>query len=211
MIRHVLKRPLLSTAALAAVVAASGAGYGAATSSAQPGVERAAFALDAAQVRALQQEATTEKAEEEFLSRAADVAQADRAAARAAQEAAAAEAEARVAAERQAAAEQASRAAARDPRSAARAMLADFGWSEGQFSCLDVLWERESNWDHTADNPSSSAYGIPQALPGSKMASAGEDWRTNPVTQIRWGLGYIADIYGSPCAALDHSDAHGWY
>ena len=62
-----------------------------------------------------------------------------------------------------------------------------------------------------ADNPSSSAYGIPQALPGSKMASAGSDWESNPATQIEWGLGYIADIYGTPCGAWDHSQSNGWY
>jgi len=62
-----------------------------------------------------------------------------------------------------------------------------------------------------ADNPTSSAYGIPQALPGAKMASAGADWATNPETQIRWGLGYIRDSYGSPCGANDFKLGHGWY
>jgi hypothetical protein len=98
-----------------------------------------------------------------------------------------------------------------DPRTVARALLAEFGFSESQFGCLDSLWERESKWNVYADNPSSSAYGIPQALPGSKMASAGADWRTNPVTQIRWGLGYIEDRYGSPCGAWAHSQRNGWY
>jgi hypothetical protein len=98
-----------------------------------------------------------------------------------------------------------------DPRTIARALLAEFGFSESQFGCLDSLWERESHWNVYADNPSSSAYGIPQALPGSKMSSAGADWATNPVTQIRWGLGYIEDRYGSPCGAWGHSQSHGWY
>jgi hypothetical protein len=98
-----------------------------------------------------------------------------------------------------------------DPRSIAQAMLSDHGWSQDQFSCLDSLWVKESNWDPNAANPTSSAYGIPQALPGSKMASAGADWETNPATQIEWGLGYIADRYGSPCAAWGHSQANGWY
>jgi hypothetical protein len=97
-----------------------------------------------------------------------------------------------------------------DPRSTARQLLAARGWS-GQFGCLDALWQRESNWNHRATNPSSGAYGIPQALPAGKMASAGADWRTNPATQIRWGLGYIAERYGSPCAAWGHSQSHGWY
>ena len=70
---------------------------------------------------------------------------------------------------------------------------------------------RESRWDYRAMNPSSGAYGIPQSLPGSKMASAGSDWRTNPVTQIRWGLGYIAVRYGTPCGAWAHSESVGWY
>jgi hypothetical protein len=95
------------------------------------------------------------------------------------------------------------------PRAIARAMLADRGWSS-QWGCLDSLWSRESGWRVYASNPS-GAYGIPQALPGSKMASAGSDWRTNPATQIRWGLGYIASSYGGPCAAWHHSQSHNWY
>ncbi|MUL39758.1 lytic transglycosylase domain-containing protein [Streptomonospora sp. PA3] len=98
-----------------------------------------------------------------------------------------------------------------DPKAIARSMLADYGWSADQFSCLEPLWEKESGWDHTAQNPSSGAYGIPQALPGSKMATAGSDWQTNPATQIEWGLGYIEDRYGSPCEAWSHSQANGWY
>lgn len=98
-----------------------------------------------------------------------------------------------------------------EPRDIARALMGDFGFSQDQFGCLDSLWVRESNWNVFADNPTSSAYGIPQSLPGSKMASAGSDWATNPVTQITWGLGYIRDRYGSPCAAWGHSEATGWY
>jgi hypothetical protein len=98
-----------------------------------------------------------------------------------------------------------------DPRDIARALLAEFGFGPEQFGCLDSLYSRESGWRVDADNPSSSAYGIPQALPGSKMASAGADWATNPVTQIRWGLGYIEDRYGSPCGAWAHSQSTGWY
>ena len=98
-----------------------------------------------------------------------------------------------------------------DPRDIARALLPEFGFSSDQFGCLDSLYMRESGWNATADNPTSSAYGIPQALPGSKMSSAGADWATNPVTQIRWGLGYIQDRYGSPCSAWGHSQSVGWY
>jgi hypothetical protein len=105
----------------------------------------------------------------------------------------------------------ASRSARRNPQALARIMAAERGWGSGQFSCLQSLWTRESNWNYQAMNPSSGAYGIPQSLPGSKMASAGPDWRTNPATQIKWGLGYIADRYGTPCGAWGHSESVGWY
>ncbi len=88
---------------------------------------------------------------------------------------------------------------------------AEFGWGDGQFSCLESLWTRESGWNYQAYNSGSGATGIPQSLPGSKMASAGADWQTNATTQIRWGLGYIAGSYGSPCGAWSHSQATGWY
>ena len=96
-------------------------------------------------------------------------------------------------------------------RSIAKRMLAPFGWSTSQFSCLEPLWAGESGWNVTASNPSTGAYGIPQALPASKMASTGPDWRTSAVTQIRWGLTYIKGTYGSPCAAWSHAQADGWY
>ena len=83
----------------------------------------------------------------------------------------------------------------------ARSMLSSYGWGDEQFSCLVNLWTRESRWNYQAQNSSSGAYGIPQALPGSKMASAGSDWASNPATQITWGLGYISGRYGSPCGA----------
>jgi hypothetical protein len=102
-------------------------------------------------------------------------------------------------------------AAAGSPQSIAQSMLKSFGWSSSQFSCLEPLWEHESGWSVTASNPSTGAYGIPQAAPGAKMASAGPDWQTNASTQIKWGLGYIKDTYGSPCAAWSHEQADGWY
>ncbi|MCB0896046.1 MAG: transglycosylase SLT domain-containing protein [Nocardioidaceae bacterium] len=98
-----------------------------------------------------------------------------------------------------------------DPRDIARALMPQFGFSSDQFGCLDSLWMRESGWNPSAQNASSGAYGIPQSLPGSKMASAGADWATNPATQIKWGLGYIQDRYGSPCGAWGHSESYGWY
>lgn len=106
------------------------------------------------------------------------------------------------------------RAAAPNPGSAqavAREMVLARGWGEDQYACLYNLWQRESNWNVYAQNRSSGAYGIPQALPGSKMATAGADWQTNAVTQISWGLGYISGRYGTPCGAWGHSQSVGWY
>lgn len=80
-----------------------------------------------------------------------------------------------------------------------------------QFGCLVELWDRESGWSTTSDNPNSSAYGIPQALPGSKMAKFGKDWRTNYKTQIKWGLSYIDGRYGTPCGAWSAFQGKGWY
>ena len=93
----------------------------------------------------------------------------------------------------------------------AEQMLSQYGWSSSQFSCLEPLWARESGWSVTAENPNSGAYGIPQAMPGSEMASAGADWQTDAATQIRWGLTYIQGRYGSPCGAWSHEEATGWY
>ncbi len=92
----------------------------------------------------------------------------------------------------------------------AQEMVAARGWSDSEFQCLVTLWNHESGWNVSAANPS-GAYGIPQALPGSKMASAGADWQTNPATQITWGLGYISGRYGTPCGALASWSAKGWY
>jgi hypothetical protein len=97
------------------------------------------------------------------------------------------------------------------PRTVAHTLLLRRGWSETQWSCLDTLWTRESHWRTGAMNRRSGAYGIPQAMPGSKMASMGSDWRTNPLTQIRWGLWYIGASYGTPCQALAHSNRYGYY
>jgi len=100
-----------------------------------------------------------------------------------------------------------------DPRAAARAMLPEFGFEAGQWSCLDQLWMGESGWRYTAENSSSGAYGIPQSLPASKMGTVADDWRTNPVTQIRWGLQYIKSSYGTPCSAWSawQSRSPHWY
>jgi hypothetical protein len=165
----------------------------------------------------------------------AEVAEFDRIAAEkaAAEKAAAARAEAeRVAAER-AAAEQADQSGQSAPapeesgggsgstpappanpseaQAIARDLMASrYGWGPAQFGCLVALWNYESGWNVYASNPS-GAYGIPQALPGSKMASAGADWATSARTQIIWGLGYIAGRYSTPCGAWAHVEANGWY
>jgi hypothetical protein len=90
--------------------------------------------------------------------------------------------------------------------------LADFGFSVStQWDCLYDLWERESGWNVYAENPESGAYGIPQSLPGDKMASVASDWETNPTTQIIWGLGYIKSVYGTPCAAWQNEVNYGYY
>jgi hypothetical protein len=90
-------------------------------------------------------------------------------------------------------------------------MASMYGWGDDQFGCLVDLWNKESGWNVYATNPSSGAYGIPQALPGDKMATAGADWQTNAATQIKWGLGYISGRYGTPCGAWSHSVSVGWY
>ncbi len=105
-------------------------------------------------------------------------------------------------------------AAVADPDTAkavALELAAARGWTGAQYDALIALWSRESGWRVNALNKSSCAYGIPQALPGSKMASAGSDWLTNPATQITWGLNYIQGRYGDPLGALAHSDANHWY
>ncbi|MEV5747689.1 lytic transglycosylase domain-containing protein [Actinoallomurus sp. NPDC052308] len=93
----------------------------------------------------------------------------------------------------------------------AKSLLPSYGFDPStQFGCLVNLWNRESGWRVHAANPS-GAYGIPQALPGSKMSSAGPDWQNNATTQIKWGLGYIKSRYSTPCGAWAHSQSTGWY
>lgn len=97
-------------------------------------------------------------------------------------------------------------------KATARSMAASqYGWGDDQFSCLESLWQKESSWNYQAYNADGGATGIPQALPGSKMASAGSDWQTSATTQIAWGLGYIAGSYGTPCSAWGHSQSYNWY
>jgi hypothetical protein len=99
----------------------------------------------------------------------------------------------------------------RGPRRIARSLLHRFHWGHRQFRYLNRLWARESGWNRYASNPSSGAYGIPQATPGSVMASAGPHWRRNARTQIIWGMRYIRARYGRPRRAWAHECAVGWY
>lgn len=105
----------------------------------------------------------------------------------------------------------ASSAEVREAQQYALLKLEERGMGEDQFQCLVNLWNRESRWNYRSENRRSGAYGIPQALPGKKMASAGADWETNPKTQIDWGLGYISKRYKTPCGAWQHSEEVGWY
>lgn len=156
----------------------------------------------------------TDEVRQEVIAQTAALSEADAEAARKAEEERkAAEEAARKAEEERKAAEAA--AAANTPAAAqatAQAMAAErYGWGADQFGCLVSLWNKESGWNHQAMNPSSGAYGIPQSLPGSKMATVGADWQTNATTQIAWGLDYISRAYGTPCAAWGHSQAVNWY
>jgi hypothetical protein len=212
------------TAATATTAHYTPAPAGASAAAQQPIVVTVGQAVAAATRAAVQRrEAALAAARRAAALRADAAARAARqAAARAVQQAAARQAAARQAAARQAAQQAAEQAAAQQaaaqtavapsgsPQQIAAGMLGSYGWSQSQFSCLNQLWTRESGWNVYAANPS-GAYGIPQALPGSKMASAGPDWQSDAATQIRWGLDYIQATYGSPCGAWDHELATGWY
>ena len=169
----------------------------------------AAYRAERTQAR-VERKAAREKARKIEARKQAKAEAAARAAAReAAAQRAAEEAAARAAEE--AALEAALNTTAGTLRDMARREMLAFGYGPEQWPALDALVMRESGWRVTAQNPSSGAYGLPQALPGEKMATEGADWRTNPVTQIRWMLKYVQSRYGSPQNALAHSDRVGWY
>ncbi|TFD74423.1 lytic transglycosylase domain-containing protein [Cryobacterium fucosi] len=180
--------------------------------------ERVFELVDLTKAESATVQASTAEADRVAAEQAAVAAAAARAAAeaQAAAEAVAAQVAANAAAARPAKSSASSRPSAPTDPSGAQAIARDlmqarYGWGGDQFGCLVSLWARESGWNVNAYNSSSGATGIPQALPGSKMASAGADWQTNPATQITWGLGYIAGRYGTPCGAWDHSESAGWY
>lgn len=213
--------PVRRTAVISAVVLAVAGG--AALGSTDAGRPAPAFAetfpppLSAEVAQAATAQAEADSADREAIAQLTARAQqrdaeiAAERARQAAEEAAAAQAAAQAAAEQEFRQAQLTLRAQSDPKGVAAELVAERGWGGDQMVCLDKLWTRESDWNHTAANPTSSAYGIPQALPGRKMASAGADWQTNPATQIQWGLGYIAEVYGSPCKAWAHSEAVNWY
>jgi hypothetical protein len=174
-----------SAAAKAAVAKAAAQKAAAAKAAAAKAAARAAAAKAAAQQAAQQQAAQQQAAQQQAAQQQA--------------------------AQQTTAQQPAASAPSGSPQQIAEQMLSQFGWSSSQFSCLQPLWALESGWNIYASNPSSGAYGIPQALPGSKMASAGPDWQSDAATQIRWGLTYIQGTYGSPCAAWSHDEADGWY
>lgn len=197
---HALHRPLASAAAMFVVAGASAGGY---ASAANPHTSPESSAADP--------EAVTEvhhSGAQRAFSRTVQHELAARAQARRALDLARKVATERTA--RQQAREGILARARSDPRAVARLMPADSGWAGEQFGCLDRLWAKESGWSWKAGS-SSGAYGIPQSLPGSKMASAGGDRATNPVTQIRWGLKYISNSYGTPCSAWAHFKSTSWY
>lgn len=158
-------------------------------------------------------DATTDVAEASAVQDKADVDAAAKAAAEAKAAAAARAAAAKAAAEAAAAAERlaAGNTVAGAKSTAASLASSQYGWGSAQFQCLDNLWTKESGWNYQAVNPNGGATGIPQALPGSKMATIASDWRTNATTQITWGLQYISASYGTPCAAWAHSQANNFY
>ena len=98
-----------------------------------------------------------------------------------------------------------------DPRELARRLMPEYGLDPAEFDCLDQLWMSESDWDPAADNPTSTAYGIPQALTGGTHDNLPADYMTNPVSQVRWGLWYVANSYGTACSAWEFKQANQWY
>ena len=212
-----LRRPLASAAAVLAVAGATAAGY---ASAAKPHNASATFTATPAAVaqaaelsnNQIDTNAALAVARRAGVQRSSALTQRQKIAA---DLEAAAISRARAMAAQRAAREQARQGilarAQSDPRAVGRLLVFDHGWAEGQFGCLDSLWTKESGWRWNAANGSSGAYGIPQSLPGSKMASVASDWDTNPITQITWGLAYISGRYGSPCSAWGHSQAFNWY
>ncbi len=218
--RRAVGRPVVTAGIAAALL--STAAIAAASSGGAASAESLTFAVDALTSSVSVEQSKTEMADVARVAADRSATNAQRAAAAARNAEVEKARAAALAKARKAAAERAARAAERqriianaqeDPKAVARMLLPEFGYSQAQWPCLDQLWIGESDWRWWVENPSSGAYGIPQSLPARKMATMGSDWRTNPVTQIRWGLDYIKKSYGSPCNALDAWTARSphWY
>ena len=218
--RNAFGRPVV-TAGVAAAVLSAGA-MAATVSGGTASAEPLTFAIDGLTSTTSTEQVRTEQEDAVRVAADRSATNAQRAAAAAKSAAVEKARAAALAKQRKAATERAARASERkriianaqeDPKSVARMLLPEFGFSEAQWPCLDQLWIGESDWRWWVANPSSGAYGIPQSLPASKMATMGADYRTNPVTQIRWGLDYIEKSYGTPCNALDvwQSRSPHWY
>lgn len=213
-------RPVVSTGLVAAVVTGGVALSGAFEDSAV--AEPSTFALDATTASTSTSEARLAEADDVRVAAERSATNAQRAVVAAKADAEAQAKADALAKKRREEAERAARAAERkkiladaqeNPKAVAQVLLPEFGFGQEQWPCLDQLWIGESDWRWWVANPSSGAYGIPQSLPAEKMATMGSDWRTNPVTQIRWGLDYIKRSYGTPCNALDmwQSRSPHWY
>lgn len=218
-VRRALRRPAVSASVALAVVATGAAGVSAQGS---PQLSPAAFVLSADSLARADQERAQASADATRLAAERTELNAQKAAMVAKAEAerkakAAAALKARRAAAAKAARDKARRdilvRAQADPKSAARELMGDFGFGADQWNCLDQLVTGESTWNYLAVNPTSGAYGLFQSLPAEKMSSVADDWGTNPVTQIKWGLQYIKSSYGTPCGALSawNSRWPHWY
>ena len=218
--RSAFGRPVVTAGVAAAVL--SGGALAATVTGETASAEPLTFAVDGLTSTTSTEQLKTEQEDSARVAADRSASNTQRAAAAAKSAAVERARAATLAKQRKAAAERAARSAERkriianaqeDPKSVARILLPEFGFSEAQWPCLDQLWIGESDWRWWVENPSSGAYGIPQSLPASKMATMGADYRTNPVTQIRWGLDYIKKSYGTPCNALDvwNSRSPHWY
>ena len=219
--RPALGRPVLASGVAAAVLS-TGAVAALLSGGGSASADTLTFAVDGVTSSASTEQIRTDQAD------AARVA-ADRSASNAQRSVAAARSAQRekvrlaaIAKKKKAAAEKAAQEAERkrvlanaqaDPKAVARMLMPEYGFGSSQWPCLERLWVGESGWNYKAENSSSGAYGIPQSLPGRKMATVAGDWRTNPATQIKWGMNYIKQSYGSPCNALDlwNSRYPHWY
>lgn len=221
MIRRSFVKAGIAAAATATVITggAMAANQGGVSDSALSPAWEASMARDAENMGKSNDNARANEKERKAEAKAKKKAAEEAAAKKAAAEKAAAKKAAKAKAEREASASQSGRGSSSSLKGGTPAqnralgieMCRARGWSGSQCDALVKLWNKESGWDHRAYNRSSGATGIPQALPGSKMASKGTDWRTNPRTQIEWGLDYIASVYGNPSNAWGHSQRTGWY